>query len=123
MLNKVALAGALILGTASAALAGGNSGEYSGGFVMPGSMDGVNPAYHPRWLPNYAKAHDYGNGGNAYGYAKRGRAHRYTNGGSAYGYANEGSSYGPLNGEFINGNFIPRGTSPAQVPAYREDDY
>ena len=47
MLNKtkIALAAALVIGTASTALAAG--------FVQPGSMDGVNPAYHPRWFPNY----------------------------------------------------------------------
>ena len=56
---KLALAAALVLGTASTALAGG--------YVLPGSMDGVNPAYHPRWFPGYA-AHQ-GNAGEAYGYA------------------------------------------------------
>ena len=47
MLNKtkIALAAALVIGTASTALAEG--------YVLPGSMDGVNPAYHPRWFPNY----------------------------------------------------------------------
>jgi hypothetical protein len=47
MLNKtkIALAAALVIGTASTALAGG--------YVLPGSTDGVNPAYHPRWFPNY----------------------------------------------------------------------
>ena len=47
MLNKtnIALAAALVIGTASSALAGG--------YVLPSSMDGVNPAYHPRWFPNY----------------------------------------------------------------------
>ena len=47
MLNKtkIALAAALVIGTASTALAAG--------FVEPGSLDGVNPAYHPRWFPNY----------------------------------------------------------------------
>src|ERR1700692_3310610 len=47
MLNKtkIALAAALVIGTASTALAGG--------YVLPGSMDGVNPAYHPRWFPDY----------------------------------------------------------------------
>ena len=48
--TKAALAAALILSTASlgtvSALASDNSGEYSGGFVIPGSTDGVNPAYH-----------------------------------------------------------------------------
>jgi hypothetical protein len=41
--TKIVLAAALILGTASGALARG--------YVVPGSMDGVNPAYHPRWFP------------------------------------------------------------------------
>jgi len=44
--TKIALAAALILGTASAAFANDSDGE-RGGFVLPGSMDGVNPAYHP----------------------------------------------------------------------------
>jgi len=44
--TKIVLAAALMLGTASAALAGS---------VMPGSMDGVNPAYHPRWFPEYGR--------------------------------------------------------------------
>jgi hypothetical protein len=52
---KFALAAALIIGTASlgaaSALASDNSGEYSGGFVVPGNS-AVNPAYHPRWLAN-----------------------------------------------------------------------
>jgi hypothetical protein len=59
--TKVVFAAALILGTASAALASDSGENNMGGSVMPGSMDGVNPAYHPRWFPNYAK------GGEAYG--------------------------------------------------------
>ena len=61
----IALSAALVLGalgavsTAQAA----DSGEYDGEFVMPGSMDGVNPAYHPDLFPNYAKG---GNGRDAY---------------------------------------------------------
>ena len=49
MLNKtkIVLAAALVIGTASTSLAAG--------FVLPGSMDGVNPAYHPRWFPNYGR--------------------------------------------------------------------
>ena len=60
-LTKLALAGALVVGAASAALAGDNSGEYSGGFVIPGSTDGVNPVYHRELAPNSAnprKAYD-----------------------------------------------------------------
>ena len=51
-ITKVAFAAALVVGAASAAQAGDNSGEYSGGFVMQGSMDGVNPAHHPDLFPN-----------------------------------------------------------------------
>jgi hypothetical protein len=42
-----------------------------------------------------------------------------SNGGQAYGYVTGGQTSG---GTFINGNFIPRGTSPAQVPAFHEED-
>ena len=51
--TKAILAAALILGTASAALAGDQTDE-CGGYVLPGSTDGVNPAYHPGWFPGYA---------------------------------------------------------------------
>jgi hypothetical protein len=64
--TKVVLAAAVILGTASAALANDSGENNMGGAVMPGSMDGVNPAYHPRWFPGYAAHH--GNAGQAYGY-------------------------------------------------------
>ena len=63
--TKVALAAALIIGSASlgtvSALASDNSGEYSGGFVVSGSS-AVNPAYHPRWSSTQIK------GGEAFGY-------------------------------------------------------
>jgi hypothetical protein len=48
--------------------------------------------------------------------------HNYTNGWNAYGYSNEGNASAPDGGAFINGNFIPRGTSPAQVPSHHEED-
>ena len=72
--TKVALAAALIIGSASlgtvSALASDNSGEYSGGFVVPGSS-AVNPAYHPRWFGTQNK------GGEAFGYvAPRGNTLR-----------------------------------------------
>jgi hypothetical protein len=66
--TKVVLAAALMLGTASAALAGDQTDE-RGGYVLPGSMDGVNPVYHPRWFPNYAKGANVDNGSQAYGFA------------------------------------------------------
>ena len=63
--TKVALTAALIIGSASvgtvSALASDNSGEYSGGFVVPGSS-AVNPSYHPRWFGTLNK------GGEAFGY-------------------------------------------------------
>jgi hypothetical protein len=55
--TKIAFAAALVLGTASVALAGGNNDGDSrlGGFVHPPSMDGVNPAYHPGWFPGASR--------------------------------------------------------------------
>ena len=62
MLNKtkIALVAALVIGTASTALAEG--------FVLPGSTDGVNPAYHPRWFPNYPGVNNAPSG-NPYAFA------------------------------------------------------
>jgi hypothetical protein len=62
--TKCVLAAALTLGTASAALAGGENWNETGGYVVPGSMVGVNPAYHPRWFPQYGhvmRAYDRAN--------------------------------------------------------------
>jgi hypothetical protein len=58
--TKIALAAALILGTASAALAGDNNSDPGGGYVLPGSLDGVNPADHPGIFRNPATARSYG---------------------------------------------------------------
>lgn len=66
MSNKrtlIALSAALalgILGAATAAQAGTDNGSNSGGYVVPGSLDGVNPAYHPGIFGNPAKAKAYG---------------------------------------------------------------
>jgi hypothetical protein len=49
-----------LLGAATAARAGTDKGSESDGFVMPGSMDGVNPAYHPGIFGNSAAAKAYG---------------------------------------------------------------
>jgi hypothetical protein len=57
--TKIALAAALILSTASAALASDHE-DQSGGSVMPGSLDGVNPADHPGIFGNPATARTYG---------------------------------------------------------------
>jgi hypothetical protein len=58
--TKIAFAAALILGTASAALAGSDNTEERGGYVMPGSLVGVNPVYHPDIFGNPATARAYG---------------------------------------------------------------
>jgi hypothetical protein len=50
-----------ILGSVSTALANDSGENHQGGAVMPGSMVGVNPVYHPNWFGAAA--------GNAYGYA------------------------------------------------------
>jgi hypothetical protein len=58
--TNIALAAALILGTASAALAGSDNTEDRGGFVIPCSLDGVNPVYHHRIFGDPAVAREYG---------------------------------------------------------------
>ena len=69
--TKVVLAAALMLGTASAAMAGDQTDD-RGGFVVPGSTVGVNPVFHPRWFPGYAahqsNATQPGSAGESYGY-------------------------------------------------------
>jgi hypothetical protein len=63
---KITLAAALILGAASAALAGSENTDDRGGFMMPGSMVGVNAVYHLDLFPNADKADKaYGYGGSA----------------------------------------------------------
>ena len=64
--TKVVLAAALMLGTASVAMAGDSGENSQGGYVVPGSTDGVNPVYHPDLFSNSANT---GNGGKAYGFA------------------------------------------------------
>jgi hypothetical protein len=62
--TKAVLAAALIFGTASAALAG-SQGEDTGGYVLPGNTDGVNPVYHRDLFPATINS---GNAGKAYGF-------------------------------------------------------
>jgi hypothetical protein len=64
--TKALLAAALVLGTAGAALAS-NENDERGGYVVPGSMDGVNPVYHPDLFPRRAAPQT--NPGQAYGFA------------------------------------------------------
>jgi hypothetical protein len=58
--TKIALAAALILGTASATMAGQDDRNDRGGFVVPCSLVGVNPVYHPRIFGDPVVAREYG---------------------------------------------------------------
>jgi hypothetical protein len=49
-----------VLGVASAAASEHGDRGTHGGFVMPGSLAGVNPAYHPDIFGNPAVASEYG---------------------------------------------------------------
>jgi hypothetical protein len=121
--TKIAFAAFTLLslaGASAASASDNSSGDYHGGFVMSGSMDGVNPAYHSDWFPGHANSSGHANGRDAYASTKRSKGDR-AKGQNAFGFASEGGAAG-YNGVFINGNFIPRGTSPAQVPAYHEED-
>jgi hypothetical protein len=77
--TKVALAAVLVLGAGSLAQAANDNdgGNETGGYVLPGNTDGVNPVYHPRWFPEYghvmrsydrANKFTYSGAGAAYGY-------------------------------------------------------
>ena len=59
--TRIALATAFVIGIATGAVAGGSDRDNDqGGFVMPGSLVGVNPAYHPDIFRNAATAKAYG---------------------------------------------------------------
>jgi hypothetical protein len=62
--TSIAISAAIVLsivGAATAALANDSGENDRGGYVVPGSMVGVNPAYHPGLLGQA--------GSSAYGYA------------------------------------------------------
>jgi hypothetical protein len=54
---KLVLAAVLVLGAGSLAQASNENdgGNETGGYLLPPNMDGVNPAYHPRWFPQYGR--------------------------------------------------------------------
>jgi hypothetical protein len=57
----LSLAAALgVLGVASAAASEHDDRGTRGGFVTPGSLDGVNPVYHPDIFGNPTVAREYG---------------------------------------------------------------
>jgi hypothetical protein len=57
-----------LLGAAPVAQASNENdgGNETGGFVVPGSTVGVNPAYHPGW---FGKARNADRAGDAFGYS------------------------------------------------------
>jgi hypothetical protein len=59
--TKIAFAAALILGTASAALAGNENSDERGGFAVPGSTVGVNAVYHRDLFDQAGKAYGSAN--------------------------------------------------------------
>jgi hypothetical protein len=65
--TKIILAASLLLGPASAALAGDQT-EESGGYILRGNMDGVNPVFHPDWF-SAAQQSAAGTAGQSFGYA------------------------------------------------------
>ena len=82
---KLAFAAILVLGAGSLAQAANENdgGNETGGFVLPPSMDGVNPVYHPRWFPQYGRV-AYGrtntaiySGAGAYAYAPLAAQHKH----------------------------------------------
>lgn len=60
--GALAVAALIVLGAASAAMAGHERGDHpdSRGAVRPCSLDGVNPVYHPEIFGNAAAAASYG---------------------------------------------------------------
>ncbi len=93
----IGLAAALLIGTASIAQANDNSGDYHGG-----------SRYGP--IPGQV----FGQGQGAYGSFGYGGAYGYAGPPGRYVFRNERAA--PDGGTFVNGVFIPRGTSRAQVP-------
>jgi hypothetical protein len=75
--TKIALATALILSSASATLAGDSDENDQGGYVIPGSVDGVNPVFHPGYFPNASKVAKTGHAGKASAQARGSYAQAY----------------------------------------------
>jgi hypothetical protein len=84
--TKLAFAAVLVLSAGSLAQAGNDNdgGNETGGYVLPGSMDGVNPVYHPRWFPQYGRV--------MRSYARANKA-IYSGGGTFASYGNADGAY------------------------------
>ena len=76
-MTKIALAAVMIAGSAGMAFAASENdgGNETGGYVLPGNTQGVNPAYHPGWFPNYPRSSNATQGRNAYGYVPAPKHH------------------------------------------------
>jgi len=103
MLTKVkfVLAAALVLGAGSLAQASNENdgGNNTGGYVLPGSMDGVNPVFHPRWFPQYGRVM------RAYGRADKAI---YSGGGTFASYHNANSAYAFVSSATHHKSRLPR---------------
>ena len=67
--TSIAISAAIVLGivgAASAAVANDSGENDMGGYVVPGSMVGVNPVFDPGWFGSAGKI---SRAGDAYGYA------------------------------------------------------
>jgi hypothetical protein len=53
---KIIFCVAIAFGVGATAALANDKDDYSGGFVIEGSMDGVNPVYHPDLFGNSSKA-------------------------------------------------------------------
>jgi hypothetical protein len=86
--TKLALAAVLVLSAGSLAQAGNDNdgGNETGGYVLPGSMDGVNPVYHPRWFPQYGRVMRSYDRANKAIYSGGGTFASYGNADSAYAF-------------------------------------
>ncbi len=85
--TKIAFAALALLTVAgtSATLASDHE-DQSGGFVMSGSMDGVNPVFHPEWFGSRANGSGHINGRGAFASTRRSKAGR-ARGQDAFGLA------------------------------------
>ena len=84
-LSSAIALGVLASGSAALAFNENDGGNETGGYVLPGSMDGVNPVYHPRWFPQYGRVMRAYDRANAAIYS--GVGGHYPSAGSAYASA------------------------------------
>jgi hypothetical protein len=76
---SAAVAIGVLIGDSAAHAGSKDDGESGGGFVVPGNLDGVNPAYHPDIFGNPSVAR-------AYGFVPSARARGFVPGAGAYDF-------------------------------------